>query len=689
MFNFLNPAVLFAAVAALIPLIIHLFSRRRLKVVEFSSLKHLQAMQKRQVRRLKIRQLLLLFLRMAIILAIVLAFARPTTTGGSVGAHASVSAVILFDNSASMSREVSDGNLLDLARKRTQQLLETFGESDEVAVIPLTRAARGEYRAGFSSAAIAAERLQQVQASSGRADLESGIDAAIRLLAGAVNLNKEMYIVTDRQRQSLPDRRPLGDTDAQVYLVELALTDGDNCGVTALDFGGQLLVPGHEFDITATVKNYGSQDRSDIIASLYLDGRRVAQTDVSVGAGLETSVRFAGTLTRGGFHSGYVELSDDPFAGDNRCYFSLHIPQKFNVLIIDGDGAGQFLALALAPTESSAQYWSVKLARPDQLAQIRLNDYDVVMLAGAPALHDTYVTRLKSFVRTGKGLSVTYDLRTDIEHFNRDWSEVTGVVFDEAAPDDFTRAGYYTLETWEAEHPIFSVFDIEQARPPQIKFYTLPRTRTQDNAATLAWFSGNRPALVESNYGRGRLLTFCGPVLPQYSDLTGHAFFVPFVARTAEYLVAQLSSYDVRLYADEQISRSISWKGSVGAPLEVTAPDSSVFQVPPVERKGSLVITPESTDMPGIYRVSYIGREVDRFAINLNPLEGDLSHVDPDQFATAIGANDYHWLPDNQNLAAAVAEFRFGKELWHIFLWVAVILLAVEMLLARTAGARE
>ena len=79
MFNFLNTSVLFAAAAALIPLIIHLFSKRKVKIIDFSSLKHLKAMQRRQVRRLKIRQLLLLILRMLIILLVVLAFARPTT----------------------------------------------------------------------------------------------------------------------------------------------------------------------------------------------------------------------------------------------------------------------------------------------------------------------------------------------------------------------------------------------------------------------------------------------------------------------------------------------------------------------------------------------------------------------------------------------------------------------------------
>ena len=162
MLSFLNTTVLIAAVAALIPLIIHLFSRRKVKIIEFSSLKHLKAMQRRQVRRLKIRQLLLLILRMLIILLVVMAFARPTTEKGSMGSHASVSAVILFDNSASMNRYVSDGILFDIAKRRTLDLLQNFGEADEVDLVPLVGGDESEIFPAFTSAAIATDRLNQL-----------------------------------------------------------------------------------------------------------------------------------------------------------------------------------------------------------------------------------------------------------------------------------------------------------------------------------------------------------------------------------------------------------------------------------------------------------------------------------------------------------------------------------------------
>ena len=689
MFGFLNSTVLLAAAASLVPLLIHLFFRRRVKVVEFSSLKHLKAMQRRQVRRLKIRQWLLLLLRMLIILMVVLAFARPTSTGGSVGAHATVSAVVLMDNSASMNRQTADGDLFEIARRQTERLLATFGETDEVALVPLCRSKLSAPILRLGSPATAAQQLRDLPAGHGRADLEGGLATAASVLTDAGNLNKEIYIVCDRQRGSLPDSQVLTSIDAHVYIVDLPLEGHANCGITDVAFGGQLLVPGQDFDLTATVRNYGADNRSDIIASLFINDQRVAQVDLAVAAGQETTARFTRSLSRGGFHSGYVELSDDRFAGDNRYYFSFRIPPTFNVLIIDGDGTGQLLGLALVPSASANRYWSVKRAGLQELSQVSFSDYDVIILAGSPTLPASYANRIKSFVKNGKSLLLTYGDRTDIDYFNRVWSEVSGVVFDEPIRQDFTRAGYYTFHTFDLNHPIFTVFGFEKEPPPEIKFFTLPKAHTIGQARTVAGFTGGRPAMVQADFSQGRVVTFIAPLAPEYTDLAARAFFVPLVARTVEYLSSDLSSYDVHLFTDDHIRRNLIVKGAVGAVYELTAPDGRVFSIPPEEQQGVLVLSPEPTDLPGIYRISSLSYEVDRFAVNLDPDEGDLTAADVDQFATALGARNYRLLDAGENVAAAIAQLRFGKELWPLFLWTAIMLLAAEMLLSRAAGAGE
>ena len=63
--------------------------------------------------------------------------------------------------------------------------------------------------------------------------------------------------------------------------------------------------------------------------------------------------------------------------------------------------------------------------------------------------------------------------------------------------------------------------------------------------------------------------------------------------------------------------------------------------------------------------------------------------MDVEQFGSAIGAKEYHELTPGQPLATAIAGLRFGRELWQIFVWIAVFLLAAEMLLARGAVPEE
>jgi hypothetical protein len=689
MFNFLNSTVLFAAVAALIPLLIHLFSRRRVKIIEFSSLKHLKAMQRRQVRRLKIRQLLLLILRMLIILLVVMAFARPTTRGGALGSHASVSAVILLDNSASMNRYVTDGNLFDIAKARTTKLLGTFGESDEVTLIPMVRDASetGARKAG--SAALAVEKLGRTKVTNEEADLEGSLQSAADLLANAKHLNKEIYIVSDRQRSSLPDKQILSDSKVRVFFVDLPIEDNDDIGVTSVDFGGQLIMPGHDFDIVAKVNNYGSQDRDDIIASLFVDDRRVAQTDVSVAAGEDAEVRFTHAVSRTGFHSGRVELSDDKFQVDNNYNFAFGIPDQFNLLLIKGNSAANFIRLALAPSAEINQYWSVKEASPDNLTGINFFDYDVILVTGVNAIDPTFARRLRGYARGGKSVFVAYGGETDIAQFNSLWSELTGVRFVDSVKTNFTRAGYYSLQSFDAGHPIFTVFNVQSNELPEIKFYTLPRVELLDSAKVIMRFSGDRPALIERPYGRGKVITFAGPIDPRYSDLTEHAFFVPLMSRIAEYLASDLSSYDLKLFAGSNVTRSVTMRDAVSGNLEMTAPDSSRYDITPKDDAGAVRYTPWPVGEAGIYRVSYHGREIDRFAVNVNPKECDLTAVDTDQMATAIGAKSYNELKGGVDMAAVISKMRFGKELWQIFLWIAVVLIAIEMLLSRGAPAEE
>ena len=65
--TFLNSLFLAGLAAAALPILIHLFSKRRAKEVRFPSLEFLQEVSRKKVRRLQLRQILLLVLRVLII----------------------------------------------------------------------------------------------------------------------------------------------------------------------------------------------------------------------------------------------------------------------------------------------------------------------------------------------------------------------------------------------------------------------------------------------------------------------------------------------------------------------------------------------------------------------------------------------------------------------------------------------
>ena len=85
--SFIHPLALLGLAAAAIPALLHLLHRRIPPEMDFPPVRYLSAAERESARRLKLRHLLLLILRTALIVAIVLAAARPLVPLRGGGAH--------------------------------------------------------------------------------------------------------------------------------------------------------------------------------------------------------------------------------------------------------------------------------------------------------------------------------------------------------------------------------------------------------------------------------------------------------------------------------------------------------------------------------------------------------------------------------------------------------------------------
>src|ERR1700757_365649 len=103
--SFLNPFLLFGSVALAIPVLIHLVRREKSEIVPFSSLMFLLRVPKRAIRQQKIKNLLLMALRLLLLALLVGSFARPfvnqqSASPANAGSNRAV--VLMLDNSYSM-----------------------------------------------------------------------------------------------------------------------------------------------------------------------------------------------------------------------------------------------------------------------------------------------------------------------------------------------------------------------------------------------------------------------------------------------------------------------------------------------------------------------------------------------------------------------------------------------------------
>ena len=176
--TFLNPLLLLGLLGMAVPVLIHLLSRRTARHVEFSSLDFLRKLERKSMRRVRFRQLLLLIVRMAIVAAIAVAMARPTLVGVAAGGgRGSTSAVLVLDGSYSMGAAVDGTTLFEAAKDRAHEILRTLDDGDEVLLF--VPGGAGESRTeGLRDLGLVRERVDGARAGWGA--VQNRLESTIR-----------------------------------------------------------------------------------------------------------------------------------------------------------------------------------------------------------------------------------------------------------------------------------------------------------------------------------------------------------------------------------------------------------------------------------------------------------------------------------------------------------------------------
>ena len=734
---FLNPLFLFGLLATGIPLVIHLWNRRRVLTIDFSSLIFITAAHRENARRFQLRQFLILFLRMAIIALIALALARPFLTLGLpvASVRAKTDVIIVLDNSYSMAYQDINGIRLDKAKTLAVDIIDTLRHGDRASLILMSDIPKPVFRQLTPDIESVIAAINDTETSYRTTNVQPSLELAHEILTESEQLNKEIYLISDFAQNGwenwnrLPNR-----SGARISLIPVAEGEAHNISIKEIRPSNQLIGVDLPFQLNVTTVNHSVAPLDQNILTLFIGGEKQKTMSFSVAANESLNTTLTYNFSTPGTHIGYLTLTDDRLNIDNQRYFALDALGEVRVLCV-GEQT-EYLTLALNPHNPAALSFpsgntypekensnGVMIlptqCTPDEFVNFPLEDYDVIVLADVLTMSRQMSAQLQEFTRQGKSIIVFVSNRSNVAGYN----ESGRVWLPARLGSSLKWTPPQRVQAYEETHPIFDIFPSEgfsiQYAP---QFYNGIALQPSAGSNVIARFGDDTPFLVERSQGASTVLLYnCGLFTQQptasnvdttsaraatyTNDLLVNPYFLPMLQQSV-------------LYTIIASNHLLTWGGYVGDTYTAHYPQSaggkaSIHlvavgqeqaaetegnpqspQTPKVESNSTVVPIAEDgtlqfqgTKRPGIYQVEVRTQgsiQRDFFAVNVDTTEADLTEIPLAQAAARIGAQATADPEINETTVVADAYNvkRHGREIWGELLVLVVCLILLESFLS-------
>jgi len=662
--TFVHPWMLLGALAALIPLLVHLFDRRRPRPHPFGAISFVLRSQRRTASRLKLKRLLLYGLRTLILLALPVALARPQFTrdlAAPARSRGPAATSIILD--ASMSMRFGEGASLfergrDLARGALADLL-----PDEPANVLVCSADAAPPAIPNFNRAHLRTAIDDAKPTFGVSDISRCISLAARSLEESLIEGKRLVVISDLAahafRLDLPPPTVQGPKGERLR-PEVVIRDAAS---------GAVALPNHAivdlkvepaphsgprtFQFNFTVQNFSDQPVKDLEAVLRVANQVVAKGFLDIPPHGVVKKSLAHPFAQGGTFVGELAIAADQLAVDDHRAFVLNVIKEVRALVVNGSPSpvryrdeAFFVDAALSAPGSPARE---VIKDTESAFREAFDQYDVILLLNVAAPGPEVAQRLTEFVERGGGLLISMGDRVEPDAYNKRFAQLLPRnlhMLKTAVAPEMADAEAKAAKLGEVafDHPLFSPFT-GRAREGLIsarffKYMLLepaPRGgRVGPSSEVLATFDDGAPALALARRGQGRVLLYTSSVDREWTDFPLRTSFLPLVQRFASFLSGSLEDRDetkarvggffsLRPMAQQAVT-------AVQAPSGASVP----FQK---GEDGSISIGPLLE--PGIHQITGAsGKPLSEhsFAVGLDPSESDLTRLKPEELSAYFGA---------------------------------------------------
>lgn len=728
---FVNPALAAAAAATgLIPILLHWFNRRRYRRRPWAAMMFLRAAHERSVTRLWLERWLILLLRVAVIILLGLAVARPIFPASRfVPLPATRShRIIVIDDSLSMRAGDAQGrSRFERARRAVEGLLHSHPATDAVSLVSLANPARAVIRHASYDPRFVRERLDSLAATQASTDVEGGLNLVLDILRSspAAPENRFVYLVSDFSSSTWKVEDPASSSAALTGLRRLAdhLPGGQsaltlisiadeavtNVAITRLSLESPMLGPGVPVRLGVEVTNYGTSTARGwklathrTTAPSTLDRRLTELPPIEPGAktfGFVTTV--FDTAGVHGVEARLIGPAGDPgsrydaLEDDDRRFLSVEARTASHFLLVDGrpgvnplSGQSGFLATALSPQTSAAETTLIQV-RTVSDSEFPAEDpfaYDLIALCNVARLTGQQWKQLEQFVINGGGLMVFTGDQIVTDNYNQyGFAAGRGVLparFGPARRFDEREALGFKIGI--PPHAVVVDFEGE----PTSGFHTAMVTAYQSvepesvRGDIALRYANDEPAMIISGHGRGRVALITTSANMDGNTLPAKGDYVTFVLNTVGFLAPKHGQHRNLMVGDTLREPLTAAESSL--PTRVTLGDGTTIEgrIMPIEGRLALEFGP--AERAGLYALG-VGSEVRAAAVNIDPAESDLRSVTEDEMMKGLN-RPFRWIGKPDGLAGKPSA-AIVTELATITAYAVIVLLIAETWLAMKFGA--
>lgn len=703
--TFLNPAVLWGLAAVSVPVLIHLLFRIRRQTVAFSSIEFILASSVRQQSRTRLKELLLLLMRVLVIALIVAAFARPAIRHSSSNSYGvSTSCVIVLDDTLSMQRRLRSGSAFDWARRTALDEIRDLPPGSRVTLVPVSGPVEGPL-----TPKVAAGRLRALQATWRSAPLAPAVARGLLAFSEGGG-NRTLVVISDFQRPALEGLSEALRAVPDSVAIHIRATPDEaafNASVLALSSPDYL-----RDALTAKVAATGITKPVTERFELF-EGAPKARysTEVTFANEATRVVEIAADhLPRGAVLTARLG-QPDALTADNERYRVHGVMRRLQILCVEEDpptnafaAVSRFVRTALCPESpktGDGYYYHVTTIPRAELSPERLRGVDVLLLCGLSGLTAQQVETVEKLIAGGAGCVLFTGPKSEPALYNgRGYRNGTGFIpapIQQVQSIGTSADQFWFLTRLKSEHPALQSFSGPGITDPSAANFwgrvklgepgpvgpgegEVDRTNPSRDKEVLARFDDELPAVVASRFGQGRVVMVASTADRAWNDMPLHKFFVPFIHDLAVFTAGKRPQSFPSLTVGEPFRLALDGTADAGT-FAVAGPDRKSFA--PELADGAVVVA--GFERPGVYTLSGRLRRDGKsvavkipIAVNVDPSESVLGREVPapeaDRNARVAEAG-----PGGTGAQRAV-------NVAHWFILCAMALLCVELFVANRAG---